>query len=435
MYMFIKHWNIATLILILTDVVSTLNCTDNTCYVMPGAKSFAEQVIEASKKYSKRSFIILAYAGNYNATNGNSMNFFNFKNVTIKKHPENTMPVNIRCPKITFDSGHNNGIGFINSVNIEISDLHFMSCGIATAGLFFQGTVNVIIHDSTFHHNADNGILIVFGNNITIINCSFYSNIGLQPDQLSDLIINDFLRIRGVGLGLFFENQNNVSVTITGCNFTNNIAYKAPDYDPTMESRPYGFIPFGNGGAIYLKLNQVNHSYINVSNSSFYNNTAIHQGGAIVMIPLNAANNTLNIFGCKFVGNKVLGFLLRSFNITVNDTEATVIDSFISQVNRNFSFAKLNADSLRNLDFDKLKPTAGSGGAIAVSLFGSVDHNVLRVSESCFTENAAFLAGAIDFIVRDLLSEVDNGIDSNQAFLTKYVNIIMFVWILTSLYY
>ena len=433
MQLFIKHWNIGIIILTLFKVICALNCTDNdnTCYVKPGAKSFAEQVIEAGKKYSNMSFTILVYAGNYNATNGHLMNFVNFTKVAIKKHPDSTMPVNIMCPGFTSldDEDHINGVGFDKSMDIEISGINFMSCGSITSGLYFRRTFNLVVRDSVFHHNVDNGIQLFFGNNITIINCSFYSNIGVQPDVLSDLIISNVIRLRGVGLGLFFEDQNNISVTIKSCNFTNNIAYKAPDYDPTMESRPFGFIPFGIGGAIYLKLNRVNHSHINVSNSSFYNNTAIHQGGAIVMIPVNAANNTLNIFGCKFVGNKVLGFLLKFFNVIVNGTEVPIIDDFINQVNEKFSIANLNKNNLKNLTFDSLRPSGGSGGAIAVSLFGSVDHNVLRVSDSHFIENEALVAGAIDFIVRDLLSEVEDGVDSNQAIINKCIIIFSYVYI------
>ena len=402
-------------------MICALNCTGKLCYVKPGTESFAEQVIEAGSNYSYRSFTILAYAGNYNATNGSLMNFINFVNVTIKKHPDNLMPVNILCPGITIDDF--NGIGFKNSMDIEILGINFMSCGVVTAGLYFKNTSNLVIRDSTFHHNTDNGIQLVLGNNFSIINCSFYSNIGLQPDQLSDLITRDTFRIRGVGLGMFFEDQKDLNVTIKGCNFTNNVAYKPSDYNTTNETRPYGFIPFGNGGGIYLKLNRVHGSFINILNSSFYNNTAIHQGGAIVMIPVNSANNTLKIFGCNFVENKVLGFLLRNFNITVNDTNVSTIDSFINAVNNNFSIEKLSPGFLRTLSFDRLimRPTGGSGGAIAVGLYGSAEHNVLHVSTSRFIENGAILAGAIDFVVRDLLSQVEDGIDSNQAFINKYV--------------
>lgn len=426
--MLIKHWNVAILILTLSDVLCAQNCTSsNVCFIKPGTKPFSEQVIEAGRMHSNASFTILVYAGNYNSTNGSTMNFINFRNVTIKKHPNNAMPVNVMCPGITTD--HYDGVGFENSVDIEIVGMNFMGCGIVTSGLYFESTSNITVRDSTFHHNTDNGIQIIFGNNIYIINCTFYSNIGLQPDQFSDLIINnDFVdRTRGVGLGLFFENQNYINVTIIGCNFTNNIAYKPSNYNSSRETRPYGFIPFGSGGGIYLKFNRVNSSYTNIISSNFYNNTAINQGGAIVVIPLNSADNVLNISDCKFVGNKVLGFLLSSFNVTVSDTiklSQHAIDDFINLINEIFSVTNLNLENLQKLNFSTLISTGGSGGAISVNLFSSVEHNVLHVSNSQFIGNAAFAAGAIDFIVRDLLSEVENGVDSNQAFVDKYVIIV-----------
>ena len=419
--MLISHWNVVVLILTLFDVTCAQTCTGNMCFVKPGAKSFAEQVIQAGMKFSNRSFNILAYAGNYNATNGNFMNFINFAHVVIKRHPDNTMPVNIMCPGMGYnvDLEHTDGVGFENSTDIEISGLNFMRCGAAaSAGLYFRNSFNIIIHDSVFHHNTDNGIKFLFGNNLSVINSSFYSNIGLQPDNFTDLITDGNIQLRGVGLGLFFEDQNNISVRIEGCNFTNNIAYKAADYNSSAETRSYNFIPFGNGGGIYLKLNRANHSNINILNSNFSNNTAIHQGGAVVMIPVNSVSNTINIFGCNFVGNKVLGFVLRSLNVTVT---ASMLDNFIDLVNHDFSITKLNKDNLKNLNFNNFRPSGGSGGAIAVTLFGSVRHNILRVSDSCFIENGALVVGTIDFIVRDLLSELEDGMDSNQAYISKYV--------------
>ena len=46
---------------------------------------------------------------------------------------------------------------------------------------------------------------------------------------------------------------------------------------------------------------------------------------------------------------------------------------------------------------------------------------MLFVSNSNFTGNIAFSAGAIGFVVRGLLANVKNGVGSNQAFIYKYV--------------
>lgn len=415
--MLLKHWNTIVLSIAIFKSIWALNCNNQSiCLVKPGNDSFNKQVIEAAIHYHNASFTILVYAGDYNATTGTTMNFNNFTNVTIKKHPDNARPVNIMCPKFTNKT--HNGIGFIFCRNIKISGLNFMNCGPITSGLYFLYTRDIDISNSSFHHHSDNGIQIQFGDNITITDCDFFFNIGLQPDSLSDIILQDTFT-RGSGIGLVFENQSNVSVTIKGCNFKNNIAFKDVGYNSSAETRPYGFIPFGNGGGLYMNLYKVKNAYITVSNCNFYNNTAIHQGGAIVMIPLNSTDTKLNITGCKFIGNKVLGYFLRSLPIPDIKSNHS-IDNFIDMIANTFSLKNFDFDSLNNLTFSKLASSGGFGGAIAVSLFGSVERNVLYISNSRFTGNLAFSAGAIGFIVRDLLGNVENGVDSNQAFVNKY---------------
>ena len=391
-----------------------MNCSNQSiCLVRPGISSFTEQVIEVGRHYSNKSFTIWLDAGDYNTTTGTIMNFINFTNVTIKNQPGNTMPVNIMCPE--FNSTVHNGVGFENATDIEISGINFLNCGPITSGLYFRFSKNIVINDSSFHHNSDNGIQMQYCDNISITNCNFYSNIGLQPDSISDLITNDTFS-RGAGLGLVFEDQSAVRVTITGCNFTNNIAYKNSGYNSSAETRPYGFIPLGNGGGIYLNLHRVTNSYIMISNCNFYNNTAIHQGGAIVMIPLNSHDNILNISECTFVRNKVLGYFLRSLNDTVTESTDS-INEFVDKINMMFTLEHFDFDLIQNLTFHTLGSSGGSGGAIAVSLVGSVERNVLLVSKSRFIANVAYVGGAVSFVVRDLLANVKNGVDSNQAFI------------------
>ena len=401
--------------------LNALHCSEQSyCFVEPGTQSFAEQIIEVANNNSNSSFTIIVYGGNYSATNGSTMNFNNFRNVTIKNHDATT--VNIICPSITTGNSYN-GLAFQHSTGIEISGLNFMRCGVVTAGLYFLNSTNVLIKDSAFHHNTDCGLRIVFGNNINVVDCYFYYNVGMQPDNLSQLIINDPSKVRGVGIGLFFEGQNVTNVWIKGCNFTNNIAYKAADYNSSNEKRSYSFIPFGSGGGVYLKLTNTNNSYISISNCGFYNNTAIHQGGAIVMLPVDAINNTLDIFGSEFIGNKALGYLLRSRNDTVDGSN---VDDFVNKVNHDFSIM-LQSHSINNQSSNSLTLSGGSGGAIAVSLFERVEHNILHIRNSNFSDNIAFTVGGVGFNVRDELSNVENGVNSNRALIEKYVSILVIV--------
>ena len=414
-----KRWNSIIISVAMFNLTVAFNCSNQSVCLIKSKvdKTFNEQVIEIGKHYSNTSFTILVYAGDYITTTRTTKNFINFTNVTIKKHPDNTMPVNIMCPEFT-NTTHN-GIGFLYCTDIKISGLNFMYCGPITSGLYFLYTNNIIINNSSFHHNSDNGIQIQFGDNITITNCYFYSNVGVQPDDLSDLISNDTFT-RGAGLGLVFDGQSNVRVTIDGCRFTNNIAYKDARYNSSVETRPFGAIPFGNGGGIYLSLNRVKNSYTTVSNCNFSNNLAIHQGGAIIMISLNSTDNVLNISGCTFTNNKVLGYFLRTHNYVI-EKSIDSLRNFTSRINAIFDRENVNLDILKNVTFNKLSSSGGSGGAIAVSLYGYVERNILLVSNSHFKDNIAFSAGAISFVVGDVLANVENGIDSNQAFIHKYV--------------
>ena len=412
-------WITIIALITMLKLVMPFNCNNQSICLLKSEnnKTFNDQVIEAAKHYSNKSFTILVYAGDYNTTNGSTNNFINFMNVTIKKHPDNnTMPVNIMCPEFTNHT--HNGIGFQNSTDIEISGLNFMKCGSITSGLYFRYTNSIIINDSSFHHNTDNGIQIQYGNNITIVNCNFYYNVGVQPDKVSDLISNKSFT-RGAGLGLIFENQTNISVTINGCNFEKNFAYKDADYNSSADERPFGFIPFGIGGSIYLSLYRVKYSYIVVFNCTFNKNTAIHQGGAIVMIPFNSTDNILNISGCTFIENRVLGYFARLVHHTIKGSTCS-IEKLIKKVDNYFAVGNADQNLSNYITFRNLSSPGGSGGAIAVSLYGHVERNILLVSNSHFRHNGAFSGGAISFVLRVSLANVENGINSNQAYIRKY---------------
>jgi len=396
-----------------------LECiTDSECIVRPGELSFARQVFDIAANKPNSYFTISVYPGEYNATEaGSTMNFKDYKNVIIKRYGNDGV-VNIMCREVT-DTMFN-GIGFVNSTNITISGLSFSRCGPITSGLFFFNTNNVHVSDCSFHHNIDNGLLILYGNNFTIVNCYFYLNVALQPSTLSELIIDkiEFRFTRGAGLGVSLEDQCNIKITITNCTFHNNIAYKTVDYDPSNDSRPFGFIPFGNGGATYLRMSNVNNSQVYVSNCRFYNNTAIHQGGAIVMLFVDSNNNILNISGCEFVGNKAFGGPLRSRNDTFDGTD---VDEFVNTINTDFSMTNFITESLRGASFNDPSLSGGYGGAIAVSVYSLSANNKLVVKDSHFSNNIAiFACGAIGFVVRDSLSDVQDGVDTNQAIINKY---------------
>ena len=387
---------------------------NRSCVIEPGGQSFAEQIIAFAETVDRRSFSVFVRSGIYNATNGSSINFINFVNVIITIDPRDATlgyDASIKCPKIGDDIL--SGVGFVNSLNISITKLNFMECGPVTSALYIFNSTNVLISDSTFHHNIDNGIQVILGNNICIKNCYFYSNVGMQPDPPSNLISTNINSTIGVGLGLFFTDQSDVRVSIENCTFKDNIAYKPANYISSKDSRPFGYTPFGNGGGVYLQLNRVQRLSVSIYNCSFYENFAIHQGGGMVMISIDSNNNDLNISDCLFSKNEVLGNLLRSTDDIVDD-----IDSFIETIKAKFSSL---VDVARNLSIGHFARAGGVGSAISVSLYGRAEFNKLYLRNTRFTQNSAVIAGTISFSVRDSFSSIENGVDSNRAFIYKYV--------------
>jgi len=81
-------------------------------------------------------------------------------------------------------------------------------------------------------------------------------------------------------------------------------------------------------------------------------------------------------------------------------------------------------ETLLNADLDDIPLSGGLGGGIAVSLYGQAVRNKLIVSNTAFLDNLGIITGAIGFVVRDALSKVEGGVDTNGAVLTKYVHFI-----------
>ena len=385
---------------ILLNVLYKGDCSEYT--ISPDKGPFAEQVINITANTTgETSITILVSSGTYIATSGNLNNFIALQNINILKHPNSLNPVNIMC--LNFTTVSHNGIGFENSVNVFISGLNFMNCGITTAGLYFYNTTNLTIVNSTFHHNSENGIQIVSGNNIRIINCHFFRNIGSQPDNASRLVTKTNVNATGgVGLGLLFVNQSNVSLSVINCNFTENVSYRTVNF--SNDSRPFAFIPSGNGGGLDIQMDKVINLHVQVIDCNFYKNIAIHQGGGIVISVIDTVNSTVNISGSNFIGNKALGYYLREYNQTIdlNNINDFDIDGFIDDVNSEFSDVDKLLPHIKTPNlYAKLQSSGGFGGAIAMSLYENAAYNELFVTDSYFSENLAIIAGTIGFAVRD----------------------------------
>lgn len=395
-------------------IVTTLSVTssEKSFYtVSPDKGPFTNQIIDIVENTGNSFITILVLSGNYTTTNGSFNNFIAFQNINILRHPNSSDPVNIMCPE--FITVSHNGIGFENCINVFISGLNFMNCGVTTSGLYFYNTTNLTITDSVFHHNLENGIQIISGNNIKIMNCNFYRNIGLQSDNSSRLITwSNVNATGGVGLGLLIVNQSDLSLSVINCTFMDNLSYKTIDF--SNDTRPFAFIPSGSGGGLDIQIDKVANLYAEVVGCYFYKNTAIHQGGGIVIIVIDSVNSTVSVSGSKFVGNRALGHLLRTLNETIEDYN---IDDFIDSINLNFlNITKFLPDIPES--FPELGNSGGSGGAISMSLYENAAYNELRVANSYFSQNFAIITGAVGFYVRDSLASVE-GAFLNRAVISK----------------
>ena len=425
MEMLNKEWILC--ILILAELlIATTACPSDTCAIINSNEtSLATQVIDLLKtrRQNNDSFTFYIWPGTYNATNGTKSNFYYFSNITLKKDPkfsDDDDEVIIQCPYLT-DVGDDNGLGIINSADISIVGLTFTKCGQKTFGSYFENVNNLHIIDSVFHHNLNNGLGIQSGTNVSIINCTFENNVGLQNDSTKFLVIQGGSRFGGASLGISVQDTTNTSITVENCTFKSNVALKSISYDDDEnDSRPYNYIPFGNGGGIHIILNNATDVIIRIENCHFYNNTALHQGGGIVTYLTSSRGNVVEVIDCDFIGNKAIGYPLLNYT----KTPISDYDKFIEEINTNFSIPNFNTslrDALLQVTSYTVLETGGFGAALTVNILRDCEYNQIFIKRSTFKKNLAIGAAGIGIFMRASLSSTSNGVNTNRVWISGYV--------------
>ena len=420
------------IVLLVELLAVTMACPSETCAVISSNKtSIAAQVIEELKnKSSNDSFIFYIQPGTYNATDGTETHFYNFANITLQKHPEPEEPlppdnseVIIQCP--CFSGDFYNGLGFINSNNISIIEITFAKCGQKPYGCYFSNISNVLIINSTFRLNRNNGVGISSGRGISIINCTFENNVGLQNDSKSYLVQNMSNVFGGPSLGISIQNTNNTAVVVKDCTFRGNIALKTI-LQSEDDGRIYNNIPFGNGGGICIRLNNVMGVTVTIKNCVFDGNIALHQGGAIAAFMIASRNNRVEIIDCHFIGNKAIGYPLYS----KIDNKITDYDNFTAEIKKTFTknnFIQSIKEALSYISNERIQETGGYGGAVIINILRECEYNRILIN-STFKKNLAIGAAAIGIFMWEALPNTgpntDNGINSNRVRILGYVNIL-----------
>ena len=403
--------------MILESLVFAVTCPSSTCDITidSAVKSVAEQVIESQRNTS---FTVCIDQGTYNATNGTRLNFYNFSHVVLQKHPSAHGTATIKCPHYTSD-GDYNGLGFTNTENISICDLSFAECGPKSVGLFFQRSQNVQIVHSNFHHNKNSGIGMHNGKNFTIVNCTFSWSVGLQQDDPSYLLEELLFRFGGAGLAISLERIVDSAITVRNCIFQNNIAHKRIN-NAADDSRTYQYLPFGNGAAVHIHIKNVARYSLQFVGCHFYNNTALHQGGAIAIFVLDSQETFIEINHCNFIDNKAIGYFLLDQEYDTSGGSEN-LDKFINEANVNFSVDRFEGfiANARNVSTKLITEAGGVGGSLLMALYGNSEFNRLCIRNSFFERNLAFGAAGFGYFVRENLYNVNNGVNTNQLWVDR----------------
>ena len=131
-------------------------------------------------------------------------------------------------------------------------------------------------------------------------------------------------------------------------------------------------------------------------------------------------NNLVKVTDCEFIGNKAIGYpLIDQINRSILDP-----DEFIAEINSKFNVKNFNVsirDALSSVSTDTISQTGGFGGAMIVNIFNDCENNKVFIKKCTFEKNLAIGSAAIGIYIRDALSSVSNGVNSNRAWITRYM--------------
>ena len=184
-----------------------------------------------------------------------------------------------------------------------------------------------------------------------------------EPDVNETSIEELYNTITTAGGFTFFSRGRPVRITIQNCSFIQN---SANENDPN-NTRPVLLKTNGHGGAILIRLADVQDSEISITDSTFVNNTAQVDGGALyISLSEDVSTNTILLANNNFTGNQVEqasggAVSINSFSISFNNT--------IIVEHCNFTGNRGNA-----------------GGAFSVALYDSDLNSTMHPDSVVFTD-------------------------------------------------
>lgn len=170
----------------------------------------------------------------------------------------------------------------------------------------------------------------------------------VEPDN-NETTVEELLRTVTTGgvITFFSRNADSVNLTITNCTFRTNSGNK----NDVNNSRPVLLKTNGHGGAVLIRLSNVQNSMFIIKDCLFENNLAEVDGGAVfVSISQETSSNRIVFRNNTFVNNTV---------------------------------------------------ETASGGAIGISSFSITFDNRIVISDCCFINNTGNAGGAVSVALYD----------------------------------
>ena len=215
-----------------------------------------------------------------------------------------------------------------------------------------------------YRNNTGSSLQSQFCDDITLTDTRFLTN---NNQLVAELDMNKSIEelnsaITTAGGFTFFSRGRPVKIVIQNSSFIHNSANKT-----NQNNTPPVLKTSGHGGAILIRLADVQGSEISITNSSFENNTALVDGGAIyISLSENASTSSILLAHNRFLGNQVEeasggAVSINSLSISFNNT--------IVVENCNFTNNKGNA-----------------GGAFSMALYDSNIKNAMYPDSVIFTD-------------------------------------------------
>eukprot|EP01041_Mallomonas_annulata_P007548 gene7548-15465_t len=242
-----------------------------------GLGNFNSNITISSSIFSNNTASALSISFGSSSTSGTGISSSSTSGGAIFIGLSNQLFTLIDCT-MTYNKADNGGaMTFAGSSSDVVMENVYMTNnhGNVHGGALFIGqySTGFVLHKVIFQSNSavqNGGSLYMYDyiNDIKLTKCSFRSSHSIQSD----------------GGGVYINRYSNM-ISVLGCVFDNNIAYR-------------------NGGAIYVY--QYN-SHIDISDSIFSSNDVVVNGGGGGAIYFNDFNTFIHITRCSFLNNSVSG--------------------------------------------------------------------------------------------------------------------------------